>query len=64
MIRRFHVLLKRKAQLEKAPGDARTAQALADVKHEIESLGGLKAISGCPPLGKGTTVVAAARKYS
>ncbi|OSX64938.1 hypothetical protein POSPLADRAFT_1135259 [Postia placenta MAD-698-R-SB12] len=53
VIRRFHVLLKRKAQLEKAPGDARTAQALADVKHEIESLGGLKAYQRMSTIGQG-----------
>lgn len=53
VIRHFHVLLKRKAQLEKGPGDARTAQALADVEHEIESLGGLKAYQRMSTIGQG-----------
>lgn len=54
VIRRFHVLLKRKTQLEKALGDAHTAQALADVEHEIESLGGLKVYQRMSTIGQGS----------
>lgn len=60
VIRRFHVLIKRKAQLEKAirrgetsvvRGDPRTA--LRDVEREIEELGGLGAYQRMSTIGQG-----------
>lgn len=61
VIRRFHVLIKRKAQLEKAirqgeasvdGGDPRAA--LRDVEQEIEELGGLGAYQRMSSIGQGS----------
>jgi len=59
LIRKFHVLIKQKAQLEKsihdrtasAPKDARSA--LAEVEREIEALGGLQAYQRMSSIGQG-----------
>ena len=61
VIRRFHVLIKRKAQLDKAirrgeasldGGDPHTA--LRDVEREIEELGGLGAYQRMSSIGQGS----------
>ncbi|KAF5387160.1 hypothetical protein D9615_001694 [Tricholomella constricta] len=54
-IRRFHVLLKHQAQLQSVKDvDARTVQALADVKHQISELGGLEEYQRLSAVGQGT----------
>ncbi|CCM02857.1 uncharacterized protein FIBRA_04969 [Fibroporia radiculosa] len=61
LIRRFHVLIKRKAQLEKAicesthpDGPANATTSLADVEREIEELGGLSAYQRMSSIGQGS----------
>jgi len=54
-IRRFHVLLKQKAQLQNATiVDATAAKALADVEHQIAELGGLEQYQRMSAVGQGT----------
>lgn len=59
LIRRFHVLIKRKAQLTKTLGEgARTGSsdrkgALTEVEREIQELGGLDAYQRMSTIGQG-----------
>ncbi|GBE82446.1 25S rRNA adenine-N(1) methyltransferase [Sparassis crispa] len=54
LIRRFHVLLKRRAQLQGPIGDTGDAKrALADVEREIEDMGGLGAYQRMSSIGQG-----------
>ncbi|KAI5124081.1 hypothetical protein M0805_003908 [Coniferiporia weirii] len=53
LIRRFHVLLKRRAQLEKVRASPENAGALADVDAEIAALGGLEAYQRMSAIGQG-----------
>ncbi|KAH8117133.1 putative methyltransferase-domain-containing protein [Phellopilus nigrolimitatus] len=53
LIRRFHVLLKRRAQLEKAAESAENARALKAVDGEIASMGGLAAYQRMSSVGQG-----------
>ncbi|KZT11522.1 nucleolus protein [Laetiporus sulphureus 93-53] len=58
LIRRFHVLIKRRAQLEKAieAGDGleNARKGLADVDDEIEEVGGLSAYQRMSTIGQGS----------
>ncbi|KII88917.1 hypothetical protein PLICRDRAFT_159865 [Plicaturopsis crispa FD-325 SS-3] len=53
VIRAFHVLIKRQAQLQSQRQDATTAKQLADVEEEIERLGGLSAYQRMSSIGQG-----------
>ncbi|KAG5645875.1 hypothetical protein DXG03_005022 [Asterophora parasitica] len=54
-IRRFHVLLKQKAQLQSAKVmNAATAQALANIDQQIYELGGLEEYQRLSAIGQGT----------
>lgn len=54
VIRRFHVLLKRRAVLQKrAAGDGSTRLELQGVEAEIESLGGLEKYQTMSAIGQG-----------
>ncbi|KAJ6547136.1 nucleolus protein [Mycena capillaripes] len=54
VIRRYHVLLKQQAQLEALPThDAKTAQTLDDIKHQMEELGGLEFYQRMSAIGQG-----------
>ncbi|KAK7043754.1 25S rRNA (adenine2142-N1)-methyltransferase [Paramarasmius palmivorus] len=56
VIRRFHVLLKQQAQLQKKleHGDSTVARALADIQHEIDQLGGLETYQRMSTIGQGS----------
>lgn len=56
IIRRFHVLLKRRAQLQNAhtQDDLKTLKALADIEAEIAELGGLKRYQHMSAIGQGS----------
>ncbi|KAF9070415.1 nucleolus protein [Rhodocollybia butyracea] len=55
VIRRFHVLLKRKTQLLKATDrDLARKTELANVEHEIEELGGMESYQRMSTIGQGT----------
>jgi hypothetical protein len=53
LIRQFHILLKRQAQLKSQQQDVATASALVDVEREIEKLGGLGAYQRMSAIGQG-----------
>ena len=54
IIRRFHVLLKRKAQLEKTSlPNASSSKELADVEDQITKLGGLELYQHMSAIGQG-----------
>ncbi|ESK87534.1 nucleolus protein [Moniliophthora roreri MCA 2997] len=55
VIRKFHVLLKRQAQLQKKleSGDPTASKALTDVRHEIDELGGLDNYQRMSAIGQG-----------
>jgi len=53
LIRRFHVLLKKQAQLRGSSLNAENANALADIVREIEELGGLAAYQRMSSIGQG-----------
>jgi 25S rRNA (adenine2142-N1)-methyltransferase len=54
LIRQFHVLLKKQAQLQNlSKSSADQAKALAEVEHEIEELGGLSAYQRMSSIGQG-----------
>lgn len=53
VIRKFHVLLKRKAQLEKQKACAETSTALDELDREVEELGGLAAYQRMSSIGQG-----------
>lgn len=53
LIRSFHVLLKRQAQLQDSVQDVTSAQQLANVQHEIDGLGGLAAYQQVSSIGQG-----------
>ncbi|KAF8078153.1 nucleolus protein [Lyophyllum atratum] len=54
-IRRFHILLKRQAQLQNANlGDATNSKALAEVENQIVELGGLEQYQRMSAVGQGT----------
>lgn len=53
VIRRFHVLLKKRSQILNTPtGDANTAEALASVQHQISDLGDLKCYQRMSAVGQ------------
>ncbi|KIK65513.1 hypothetical protein GYMLUDRAFT_357695 [Collybiopsis luxurians FD-317 M1] len=55
VIRRFHVLLKQQAQLQKlVPGDVSKRAELANVENEIEKLGGLESYQRMSAIAQGT----------
>lgn len=51
-IRQFHVLLKRRAQLETKPRTIETAEELEEIGQEIESLGGLEQYQAMSVVGQ------------
>lgn len=53
IIRQFHVLLKRQAQLKNVASDPSTSTALADVEQQIEELGGLESYQRMSAAGQG-----------
>ncbi|KAF7338627.1 25S rRNA adenine-N(1) methyltransferase [Mycena venus] len=56
VIRQYHVLLKQQAQLEALPlqkRDAKTVQALEDIRAQIEDLGGLEFYQRMSAIGQG-----------
>jgi 25S rRNA (adenine2142-N1)-methyltransferase len=53
LIRQFHVLLKRRVQLQSEAQDAQNIQSLADVEREVERLGGLDAYQRMSTIGQG-----------
>ncbi|KAJ7771779.1 nucleolus protein [Mycena metata] len=54
VIRQYHVLLKQQAQLEALPKrDAKTAQTLEDIKHQLDELGGLEFYQRMSAIGQG-----------
>lgn len=53
LIRNFHVLLKKAAQLRSSPLNAENAVALSSVENEIEELGGLAAYQRMSSIGQG-----------
>jgi len=53
VIRKFHVLLKRKAQLEKQRACPETSAALYELDREVEELGGLAAYQRMSSIGQG-----------
>ncbi|KDQ60602.1 hypothetical protein JAAARDRAFT_55330 [Jaapia argillacea MUCL 33604] len=53
IIRQFHCLLKRRAQLQKQQDTPHNVQALADVEREMEELGGLKVYQRMSTIGQG-----------
>lgn len=58
VIRRFHVLIKRKSQLEKGIKEGRfarsqTREELASIEQEIESMGGLETYQRMSSIGQG-----------
>ncbi|KLO14898.1 nucleolus protein [Schizopora paradoxa] len=53
VIRKFHVLLKRKAQLEKKKACPETSAALDELDKEVEELGGLAAYQRMSSIGQG-----------
>lgn len=53
IIRRFHVLQKRRTQLLNRGPDARVAQALSAIDQEIEELGGLECYQRMSAVGQG-----------
>lgn len=52
LIRKFHVLLKKQAQLQKQRHAPEDAKALTDVEHEIEEMGGLSAYQRMSSIGQ------------
>ncbi|RDB21015.1 25S rRNA adenine-N(1) methyltransferase [Hypsizygus marmoreus] len=55
IIRQFHVLLKRQAQLQSSPTlDANSKNALADVQRQIADLGGLECYQRMSAVGQGS----------
>lgn len=54
VIRRFHVLLKQKTQLENGPGSATIVAQLTNIQREIEELGGLEAYQRMSAIGQGS----------
>ncbi|KAF4578614.1 hypothetical protein EYR36_000421 [Pleurotus pulmonarius] len=74
LIRRFHVLLKKKTQLEQLlsegadskrpnPGLAEAKLSLNEVEHEIEELGGLEAYQRMSSIGQGNDRGGGSEKY-
>ena len=74
MIRRFHVLLKKKTQLEQLlskgddskrpnPGLPEAKLSLNEVEHEIEELGGLEAYQRMSSIGQGNDRGGGSEKY-
>lgn len=53
LIRRFHVLLKRRAQLEKRKASSENANLLKEVEDEIQRMGGLEAYQAMSSIGQG-----------
>lgn len=53
LIRQFHVLLKRKAQLQNRHHDSENAKTTSDIDREIEELGGLSAYQRMSSIGQG-----------
>jgi 25S rRNA (adenine2142-N1)-methyltransferase len=53
LIRSFHVLLKKQAQLRRLPHNAENVKALDNIDLEIEKLGGLAAYQRMSNIGQG-----------
>ena len=52
LIRHFHVLLKRRAQLEKRKASKDNAKELREIEEEIKSMGGLEAYQRMSSIGQ------------
>jgi 25S rRNA (adenine2142-N1)-methyltransferase len=52
-IRRFHLLLKRRAQLQNAKAHTDTSKALADIEDQIARMGGLERYQRMSAVGQG-----------
>ena len=52
LIRRFHVLIKRRAQLEKKKASAENARELRGIEDEIHDMGGLEAYQKMSSIGQ------------